>query len=312
MALRVALFGQADFGRMCLDRLIEGGHEIAAVFAPPDTGRPDALAARAAELGLPLTQRRYYQRKDGTPIPAALESYRKLYVDLNVLASFTAFLPPAIANAPTQKSICFHPSLLPRFRGGAALQWQIILGERESGVTIFVPDEGVDTGPIVVQKGGVEIGPEDTTGSLFFKKLSPLGVEAVVEAVNQIDAGTARLILQDASHATFQGLVDDSVAAIDLERPAVEIDRLVRGCDPQPGAFVHFRGEPLRLYDARLEPGSGGEPGTVIAIDEAALRLALRGAPLRVGRVRAERGKEAAREFAERNGLKVGDRLESG
>ena len=312
MALRIALFGQADFGKACLERLLSDGHKVAAVFAAPEGPRPDTLATHAESLGLPLTRRRYFQKKDGTPIPAALEAYRQLDLDLNVLASFTAFLPSAIANAPRHESICFHPSLLPRFRGGAALQWQIILGERESGVSIFVPDEGVDTGPIVVQKGGVKIGPEDTTASLFFKKLSPLGVEAIVEAAHRIDTGTATPTGQDESRATFQGLVDDSVAAIDLEAAAVQIDRLVRGCDPQPGAFVRLRGEPVRLYDARLELTEAGEAGTIVSIDEGGLRLALRGGSLRVGRVRGERGKEAAYDFCQRRGLRTGDRLESG
>ncbi len=312
MALRIALFGQADFGKACLERLIDDGHKIAAIFAPPESARPDALAAYAEALGLPLTRRRYFQKKDGSAIPAALQDYRRLDADLNVLASFTAFIPPAIAHAPKHKSIIFHPSLLPRFRGGAALQWQIILGERESGVSVFVPDEGIDAGPIVVQKDGVEIGPVDTTASLFFKKLSPLGVEAIVEAVRQIDAGTARPTPQDESQATFQGLVDDTVAAVDLMHPALEIDRLVRGCDPQPGAYLRFCGEPVRLDDAELEPGDAGEAGSVISIDDAGMRLALRGGTLRVGRVRGERGKEGTRDFCQRRGLHTGDRLESG
>jgi methionyl-tRNA formyltransferase len=312
MALQIALFGQADFGRACLDRLLEEGHKVAAVFAPPDTGRPEALASAASELGLPLVRRRYFQKRGGAAIPEALESYRRLDVDLNVLASFTSFLPPAITDAPRHKSICFHPSLLPRFRGGAAMQWQIILGETETGVTIFVPDAGVDTGPIVVQKGGVRIGPTDTTGKLFFRKLSPLGVEAIVEAANQIDQGTARLAPQDEAGATFQGLVADADAAIDLERPAEEIDRLVRGCDPQPGAHVRWNSEVLRLYDARLEPGSAARAGTVSAVEDDGFVLALQGASLRIGRVRSDGSKEGARAFAERRGLRAGDRVENG
>jgi methionyl-tRNA formyltransferase len=312
MSLRVALFGQADFGRTCLDRLLADGHKIVAAFAPPDTGRPDALASRASDLGVPLIRRRYFQKRGGEAIPAALQSYRRLDADLNVLASFTSFLPPAITDAPRHKSICFHPSLLPRFRGGAAMQWQIILGELETGVTIFVPDAGVDTGPIVVQKGGVAIGPEDTTGSLFFKKLTPLGVDAIVEAVNLIDAGTARLTPQDEACATFQGLVTDSDAAIDLDRPAAEIDRLVRGCDPQPGAYLRWESEIVRLYGARLEPGPAAPPGTLRAVEGEGLVLALNGANLRVERVRADAGKEPGRAFAERRGIREGDRLESG
>ena len=311
MSLRIALFGQAPVAVDCLDRLRADGHTIAGVFAPADTGRPDPLTQRAKELGLPLFQRRYFQTREGKPIAAAVAEHRSLGADLNVLASLTSFVPPAICDAPRHASICFHPSLLPRYRGGNALQWQIILGERETGVSIFVPDRGVDTGPIVVQRGGVEIGSRDTTASLFFEKLAPLGAEALAEAVREIDSGRARPRGQDETLATFQGLVDEAAAGIDLERPGAEIDRLVRGCDPQPGAWLRWKGAPLRLFGVELDPTSGGPPGQVIDIDAKGIRIALRGATLRVSRVRGDGAKESAAEFARRVALKPGDVLES-
>ncbi len=312
MTLRIALFGQAPLATDCLDRLLADGHELVGVFAPPDAGRPDPLAARAAELGLARFQRRYFQKKSGEPIAEALEGYRALGAELNVLASQTSFLPRAIRDAARHQSLCFHPSLLPRFRGGNAMHWQIIGGERESGVSIFVPDEGVDTGPLVVQKGGVEIAADETTGSLFFKKLLPLGVEALVEAVRLVDSGQAKPAAQDESRATAQGLVDDATAALDLSRPAEQLDRLVRACDPQPGAFLKSGAQVVRLFDTRLEPGARSAPGTVVSVDERGLVLALRGAVLRVGRVRADAGKEPAQAFASRTGLAAGARLASG
>jgi methionyl-tRNA formyltransferase len=313
MSLRVALFGQAAFGAETLERVRANGHEIVGVFAPPDTGRPDALAERALELGIPLVRRRFYRKKSGEPIAAALDEYAALGAELNLLASVQVFLPREITDAPRHKSLCFHPSLLPRFRGGAALQWQIILGERETGVSIFVPDDGVDTGPLVVQKGGVALSPTETTATLFFEKLQPLGIEALVEATDLVASGSARAEKQDESRATAQGLVDDTVAAIHLSAPAHEIDRLVRGCDPQPGAFLRYAGQPLRLFEAALETGaSGAEPGSVVACDTAGLAIALRGGVLRVKRVRADAGKEAAADFARRVGFEVGQRLASG
>jgi methionyl-tRNA formyltransferase len=313
MALRIALFGQAPLAVDCLERLLAAGHTVAGVFAPPDGARPDPLAERAREHGLPVTQRRYFQRKDGSPIPAALDVYAKLAADVNVLASMTSFLPPEIADAPVHRSVCFHPSLLPRYRGGNALQWQIIQGESETGVSIFVPDRGVDTGPIIVQRGGVAIDADDTTATLFFKKLAPLGAEALADAVDMIDRGSVSLQPQDESIATHQGLVDDAAAAIDFARPAVEIDRLVRGCDPQPGALARFAGEPVRLFDARLlDPARDVVPGTVLEIAPAGLRIALAGGTLAIGRVRAGGGKEPAHAFAERAGLVAGSRLENG
>ena len=312
MSLRIALFGQAAFGRETLERLRANGHEIAGVFAPPDAGRPDPLAALATELDLPLVRRRFYRKKTGEPIAAALAEHAALAPDLNVLASVQVFLPRELTDAPKHRSLCFHPSLLPRFRGGAALQWQIILGESQTGVSIFVPDEGADTGPIVMQKGPVPIAPRETVTSLFFEKLQPLGVEALVEAVELVASGRARPRPQDESLATAQGLVDDTVAAIDLAKPAVEIDRLVRGCDPQPGAFLRFGAVRVRLFDAALEPAAGATPGSVVRCDASGLVIALRGGALRVARVRADGVKEQAHAFAARVGLAVGERLESG
>lgn len=312
MPLRIALFGQAAFGRDCLDRLLSDGHEVVGVFVPPDAGRPDPLGARSDELGLPVVRRRYFRRRDGSAIPAALGAYRELAPDLNVLAFVDAFLPREIVDAPKHRSLCFHPSLLPRYRGGSAIAWQIILGETESGVTVFVPDQGVDTGPIVVQKGGVAVEPTDTTGSLYFRRLYPLGIEAIAEAVRAVDEGTARPWAQDESRATFQPLADDEVARIDLGRSATEIDRLVRGCDPQPGAIVRLRDEPVRLFDTTIGADPNAPAGTVVSIDEDGIGIALHRGSLRVGRVRADKGKEPASEFAARWRLGVGDRFGSG
>ena len=313
MSLRIALFGQAACGRETLDRVRANGHEVVAVFAPPDAGRPDALAERAAELGIALVRRRFFRKKGGLPIEAALAEHRALGADLNLLASVQVFLPREITDAPRHKSLCFHPSLLPRFRGGAALQYQIILGERETGVTIFVPDDGVDTGPIVLQKGGVEISPTETTSTLFFEKLQPLGIEAMVEATELVASGRAKPRAQDERLATAHGLVDDTVAAIDLASPAAEIDRLVRGCDPQPGAWLRLAGQRVRLFDAALLPERApAAAGTVIDCGDAGLSIALRGGALRVKRVRADGGKEAAAEFAKRVGLEAGRSFESG
>src|SRR5262245_65541257 len=219
MALRIALFGQAPFGKDVLVRLLEAGHAIVGVYVPPDEGRPDPLATEAAARGLRLFRHRRF-RKGGQALPELVDEWRALGADLNVLAFVTTILPPEIVDAPPQGSLCFHPSLLPRFRGGSALAWQIILGERETGVTVFRPDAGVDTGPIVVQKGGVEIRDTDTAASLYFDKLYPLGVDAIAEAVAAVAAGSARGRPQDEALATAQGLANDAIAQLDFRREA--------------------------------------------------------------------------------------------
>jgi methionyl-tRNA formyltransferase len=210
-------------------------------------------------------------------------------------------------DAPPHGSLCFHPSLLPRFRGGNALAWQILLGSDSAGVTVFRPDAGVDTGPIVVQKGPVPIGPTDTAASLYFDKLYPLGLDAIAEAVAAVADGSARYVPQEEGQASHQGLVDEEVARLDWSRDAAGLDRWVRGCDPQPGAWALRGEERIRLFDGRLEPGEpGGVPGEVVAVTGGRALLAARDGRISVGRVRIGEGPKQA--VAE-SGLAPGQRL---
>jgi methionyl-tRNA formyltransferase len=311
MGIRIALFGQAAFGKDVFDRLRAAGHEIAGVFAPPEGRRPDPLAAAAEEAGVPLLRPRFFRRKTGEAIPARVLEHAKLRADLNALAYVTAFVPIEILEAPRHGSLCFHPSLLPEYRGGSAIPWQIILGASESGVTVFRPDSGVDTGPIVVQKGGVAIGPEDTAGSLYFEKLYALGVEAMVEAVERVARGGAEPVPQDESRASFQGLVDDAVARIDWSKSAAELARLIRGCDPQPGAYAEREGDGarVRLFDARLETGEdpgAAPPGSLLAAFDGRFRVAASGGVISFARARVGDGSKVA---AAESGLREGERL---
>jgi methionyl-tRNA formyltransferase len=306
MALRIAFFGQAAFGKDVLVELVEQGQEIVGVYVPPEGRRPDPLAVESAERGFPLFRHARFRRK-GAAIPELVDEHRGLGADLNVLAFVTAILPPEIVDGPAQGSLCFHPSLLPRFRGGAALAWQLISGERESGVTVFRPDAGVDTGPIVVQHGGVEIENTHTAGTLYFEKLYGLGVEAMAEAVAAVAAGTANYLPQDESKATFQGLVGDAEARVDWSRTAAEIDRLVRGCDPQPGAHVQLGEESVRLFDAELVDRSCSEPaGTLLGFEAGKLQIAALGGIVAVGRVRVGPGKKVSVSDA---GLEIGQQF---
>ncbi len=292
MPLRVAIFGQAAFGRDVLARLAAAGHEIVGVLVPPDRGRPDPLAEEAARRGLRLFRHARYRRR-GEAIPELVAEQLALGAELNVMPFTTVILPVEIVDAPRHGSLCFHPSLLPRYRGGSALAWQIILGETETGVTVFRPDAGVDTGPIVVQRGGVPIADTDSAATLYFEKLYPLGIEAIAEAVERVAAGGAAATPQDESRATFQGLVDDAVARIDWARPARELDRLIRGCDPQPAAHTLLDGEVVRLFESRLLPHPAPEPaGTLLGLEDGRLLVAAREGRLAVARVRRGEGKK--------------------
>ena len=307
MPLKIAIFGQAPFGRDVTTRLAEAGHEVVGVHVPPDGGgRPDPLAAEAEAQGWPLFRYKGYRRK-GAAIQERVDEYLALGADLNVLPFTTVILPPEIVDAPKFRSVCFHPSILPAFRGGAALTWQIMEGATESGISIFQPDEGVDTGPLYLQKAGVPIEATDTMASLYFDKLYPMGVEGMVETVAAIGDGTATLTPQREEGASFQGLMNDEAARIDLSQPLEAVDCRIRGCDPAPGAWLLRDGAPIRLFGSAIESrsDSGKAAGTVLGVDEAGLVLAVSGGSIRIQKLRGSDGKVAAKD----SGLVAGDHL---
>ena len=310
-SLKIAVFGQAPFGREVTERLRDAGHRIVGVHAPPDSGRPDPLAALAEEEGWPLFRYKGYRRK-GAAIAERVDEYRALGAELNVLPFTTVILPPEIVDAPAEGSLCFHPSALPAYRGGSAIPWQIILGASETAATVFRPDAGVDTGPIVVQKGGIPIPPDATAASLYFDAIYPAGVEAMVEAVEQVASGTARPAPQSEQGASFQPLLVDEHARIDWTRPLAELDRLARGCDPNPGAWAERSdGTPVRLYGARGSQGDAGKaPGTVLGVVDGRLEVSVAGGRLAFAKLRIGAAKKAAAaDAAAEAGLADGERL---
>jgi methionyl-tRNA formyltransferase len=298
--MRIVLIGQAAFAEKVLDGIRERGHDVAAVYCPPDPagGKIDPVKARALALGLPVHQHRSLKSAQARAEIAALGA------DLGVLAYVTQIVPPAVFAAPRLGSICFHPSLLPKYRGGSAIPWQIIRGETRTGVTVFWTDEGIDTGPILLQKESV-IGPDDTGASLYYDKLFPLGVECVLESVDLVAAGTAPRVAQDEAAASYDPLCRDEHAEVDWQRPVAEAYNLIRGCDPQPGAFSRRDGVLVRLYDAG-RVGSAATPGVVAAIDDAGVVIGAGGGALRIGRMRADGAKAKAHEVAAALGLAVG------
>jgi methionyl-tRNA formyltransferase len=282
--MRIVIIGQAAFGERALEALRARGDEIVHVFAPPDIAgaRPDPLKQKAMELGVPVSQPKSF-RGD-----APYDHFKSLNAYLAVLAFVTIIVPERILYTPRFKSICFHPSLLPRHRGASAINWTLIEGDRETGVTWFWPDKGIDTGPILIQHR-VPIADEDTTGSLYFNHLFPLGIETLVEAVKMIEAGNAPAIAQDERLATYEPPCRDEHAKVDFSKSAREVSNLVRGCDPQPGAYVQLGDKRMRLYEPALRPGEPqAEPGTVVSIDNDGLKVTLRDGAIVIRRVRIE------------------------
>ncbi len=302
--LRIAIMGQAAFGAKVLDTLSDRGEEIIAAWLPQGkaTGKPDPLRTAADGRGIPVFQPESYRT------PETIKAFRSTNPDLLIMAFVTDIIPSSFFSIPAQGAICYHPSILPRHRGGSAINWAVIMGDRETGLSIFWADAGIDTGPVLLQKR-IPIGPEDTTGSLYFNRLFPLGVEAIAESVELIREGRAPRMVQDEALATYEPLCNDKVARIDWEKPATEVHNLIRGCDPQPGAYSFFRGQKVRFFETRLVETSrpDARPGEVLASDEGGFTVAARGGALRIGKVRTEAGKQDANTFAAETGMKPGD-----
>ncbi len=301
--MRIIIVGQGPFGEKVLEALIQKGEEMVGVFSPSDK-RGEAMSGLAQKSGISSF------RPAIMKIPKVFEAYGRLKPDLAILAFVTDIIPQNLLAIPSIGTLCYHPSLLPRHRGASAINWAIIQGDTRTGLTIFWADKGIDTGPILLQKE-VEIGPEETTGSLYFNKLFPMGIEAIVEAVDLIKKGKAPRIPQDESQATYEPPCDDRVASIDFAKPVNEIYNLIRGCDPQPGAYSTVKGKRIRFYDARKRALQAGEgAGEIAAIEKEGLEIALQGGIIIVGKLRVDKGEKMGPiEFTQSVGVKVGDRF---
>ncbi len=303
--MRIICVGQAAFGEAVLRKLTERGEEVVAVYTPPDTaGKTNPLKELAIQMSIPVFQ------PESMRAPEVYEEYARLKPDLNVMAFVTSILPDSILNYPSIGTIQYHPSLLPKHRGGSAINWAIINGETKTGITIFWPDRGVDTGPILLQKE-VEIAPDDTVGSLYFEKLFPLGIEALAEATELIKKGTAPRIPQDESQATYEGLCTEKDAIIDWSAPIDRVYDLIRGTNPQPGATTYFRGKKLKIFDARpVHDLVGGPSGQIVDIGAHGFAVSLKRGAILVQKVQWDKSpKVEATEFARQAGLTPNDRL---
>jgi methionyl-tRNA formyltransferase len=302
--MRIVVHGQQAFGKTVLERLLERNEDVVGVFCGPDReGRPaDPLKEFALERDLPVHQPTSWKTDQ------ALELMRSFDPDLCVMAYVTLLVPQRVLDAPRRGTIQYHPSLLPKHRGPSSINWPIIQGETRTGLTIFWPDEALDEGPILLQKE-VEIGPHDTLGSLYFNHLFPMGVDAIMEAIDLVRAGKAPRTPQNDSQATYESWCRKADARIDWNKPVSEVYNLIRGTDPQPGAWTLIDGQEVQIYDS--EPSHGAaRPGTVLAVADDTFEVGAQGGSIVVKRVRPQGGKKmAAGPFAKEAGLKEGARL---
>ena len=318
--VRVVLLGSPEFAVPCL-RALSARHEVALVVSQPDkpAGRGGQLTAPAVklaalELGLPVIQPR--SAKTGELRDALAASG----AELAVVVAYGKILPRAVLDALPRGCINVHASLLPKYRGAAPVQWAVIHGETETGVSIMQLDEGMDTGPVLLERR-VAIEPGETAGELL-ARLAPIGADALLAALDEIAAGTARPVAQDPARATHAPMLDKADGAIDFARPAAEVAARIRGVDPWPGAQAVLRGQPVKLFRARADaqraphagagagPAALAEPGTVLAIDAGGGRIACGDGAVAIAEIQSPgRKRMTIQQFAAGRGIAVGDRL---
>lgn len=293
--MRIIVHGQQAFGKAVLEALIKRGEDVIAVYVAPEKegAKADPLKEAALAAKLPVYQPASYRK------PEVWEEFRALKPDLQVMAFVTLLVPEEFLNIPTRGSIQYHPSLLPAYRGPSAINWPIIKGETETGLSIFWPDNGLDTGDVLLQKK-TPIGPADTLGSVYFDRLFPIGVEAMLEAVDLVKAGKAPRLKQDDTKASYEGRCGPDNARVDWGKPWSEIDRLIRGCNPQPGAWTTVAGKRLQIFDARKIPArtfgsvKGLKLGQVAAMTAEGFTVHAHGGFVEVLRCRIDNGAKIA------------------
>ena len=303
-AVRIVVNGQQPFGGEVFTALRERGEDVVAVYCAPDRpgAGPDPLRSAAEAAGVPVRQHASFRDA------AVADELRDLAPDLMVMAFVTLFVPEPVLSIPRLGSIQYHPSLLPRHRGPSAVNWAIIGREPTTGVTIFWPDDGLDTGPVLLTRE-VVIEPDDTVGSLYFGKLFPLGVAAMLDAVELVATGEAPRMTQDESQATYESWCRKADVEIDWTRSTQDVGALVRGSDPRPGAWTTLGGETVDCFAARPARSIDAEPGEVGHVDPQGIVVGTADGALRIGRVRVHGDKLPAGEWAARIGLRPGARF---
>ena len=308
--MRIVVHGQQAFGKAVLEALLKRGETVVAVYVAPEKegSRPDPLKEAAVAAKLPVFQPASYRK------PEVWDELKALKPDLQVMAFVTLLVPEDFLNIPTHGSIQYHPSLLPRYRGPSAINWPIINGDTLTGLSIFWPDNGLDTGDVLLQKT-TPIGADDSLGSVYFDRLFPMGVEAMLEAVDLVKAGKAPRVKQDEAQATYEGRCGPENARIDWGKPWRQIHDLIRGCNPAPGAWTELEGARLQIFESRPLPakspkGIAGKLGEVVEVDGEGFTVVCADGRIKVLRVKpADGAKAGAGDWAKSVKLAAGARF---
>jgi methionyl-tRNA formyltransferase len=292
--MRVAIVGQQDFGKAVLEAFLARGDQVAGVFCAPEKpgAKPDVLKVAAQEKGVQVFQ--FSSLKS----PEATQQMKALGAEIGIMAFVLQFAPQDFVNIPKHGTIQYHPSLLPKYRGPSSINWPIIRGETKTGLTIFRPNDGLDEGPVVLQKE-TPISADDTLGTVYFDRLFPMGVKAMLEAADLVLAGKHKEIVQDESQATYEGWCRKAEARIHWANHVDFVYNTIRGCNPAPGAWTTLEGKELQLFDARKHPvrtfgAVKGKIGEVVEVTEKSFQVTAQGGRIEVLRAKLADGKKVA------------------
>lgn len=273
--MRIIFMGTPDFSVPVLEALVDAGHDVVAVYSQPPRpagrgkkDRPSPVQSKAEALGLTV---RY---PVSVRTDEALAEFQALNADIAVVVAYGLILPQSILDAPVKGCLNIHASLLPRWRGAAPIHRAIMAGDEETGVCIMQMEAGLDTGP-VLSRHTVSIGESETTQQLH-DRLSDIGATAIVDALAQLDQLDAQPQPDDG--VTYAAKIEKSEAAIDWSKPAIEVDRLVRGLSPFPGAWFEMNGTRVKVLGSTLveQSGTAGcvlDDELTVACGEGAIRL---------------------------------------
>ncbi|XP_027899476.1 mitochondrial 10-formyltetrahydrofolate dehydrogenase [Xiphophorus couchianus] len=253
--LKLAIIGQSLFGQEVYSNLRKQGHKVVGVFTVPDKdGKADPLAVAAEKDGTPVFKFTRWRVK-GQPIPDVVDAYKSVGAELNVMPFCSQFIPMNVIDHPRHGSIIYHPSILPLHRGASAINWTLIHGDKKAGFSVFWADDGLDTGPILLQRE-CSVEPNDTVDTLYNRFLFPEGIKAMVEAVQLIADGKAPRNPQTEEGASYEGIQKKSNSRVDWAQPAEAIHNWIRGHDKVPGAWTVIDGQPVTLYGSSMLGGS--------------------------------------------------------
>ena len=304
--MRIVLHGQQAFGQTVLERLLERGEDVVAVCcAPTKEGKPeDPLVELAREKGLPVYQPASWK------IPEALELMKSFNADVCMMAYVLLFVPQEVRDAPTYGTFQYHPSLCPEHRGPSSINWPIAMGKTRTGLSIFWPNDGLDEGPMMLQKT-CEIGPDETLGDVYFKKLFPMGVDAMIEGLDLVKAGVIIKHDQRLENGSYESWFGKASAEIDWSKPATDVYNMIRAANPAPGAWTTIAGSVLKIYDSARADGTG-IAGEVVSVGGDGVTVQAEGGRILIKRVRPTGGgKMAASEWAAAVGINSGTKLGS-